>query len=486
LQEAAAAASVPHHAHVCPVYDHGECDGRPLLVMAFAEGGSLADRLKGGRRLEDVREAVRLARQSAEGLAALHAAGVIHRDLKPGNILLDRDGRPLLTDFGLARLSGGEGLTGEGALLGTPAYMAPEQAERGAAAAKEPADVYGLGAVLYHLLTGKSPFEGTAVQVLRQMCVSEPPTPSSLRAGLDPALEAVLRRTIARRPGDRPSAAELAKTLGEWLDGATVSDSLPPTLSVHDSQSGSGSPARRWWIPAAVLLAVALAVGGVAMRRRSGPAAPSAGPLPAPVAREPTYGGSVNVRVWDPAHPDRRRLRLNEPGVLPLRAGDLVRVEADVRPAAYLYVVVIDPAGQAQPLYPWKPGQWDSRPADERPRDKLSLPEEAANKGWEVTPGPAGMETVLLLARPEPLTAAEEAQLKATLTGFGPQAEQTPRSVVWFENGEEVKNEVAERSWGFDGAKIDDPVLRTQALLRGKLQSLFPYTRAVSYANAGK
>jgi hypothetical protein len=200
----------------------------------------------------------------------------------------------------------------------------------------------------------------------------------------------------------------------------------------------------------------------------------------------PPYRGSVNVRVWSPAHPERRHLRLNQPGALPLRAGDQVRVEAEVRPAAYLYVVVIDPAGQAQPLYPWKPGQWDSWPADEKPRETLSLPEAAADEGWRVKPGPAGMETVLLLARPTPLTAAEGAELKAAVTGLGPQAAQGPRSVVWFENGQEVKKDDGERSWEFNGSKIDDPVLRTQALLRGRLRLLFAYTRAVSYANAGE
>jgi hypothetical protein len=198
------------------------------------------------------------------------------------------------------------------------------------------------------------------------------------------------------------------------------------------------------------------------------------------------YRGTINVRVWDPAHPGRKHLRLNQPGALPLRAGDLVRIEGEVRPAAYLYVVVIDPAGRAQPLYAWKPGQWAGRPADEKPCEKLALPE-APDGAWTVDPGPAGMETLLLLARREPLTKEEEAELNRTLAGFGPQQEQTPQSVVWFENGEEVtKADGGEGSFGFDDKKIDDPVLRTQALLKEKLKPLFPYTRAVSYANAGK
>jgi predicted Ser/Thr protein kinase len=531
LQEAASAASVPHHAHVCPVYDHGEHDGRPFLVMAYVEGGSLADRLKGARRFEDVREAVRLVRQAAEGLTALHAAGVVHRDLKPGNILLDRDGRPLLTDFGLARSAGGEGLTSKGQLLGTPAYMAPEQAEHGAAAAREPADVYGLGAVLYHLLTGRAPYAGDTLQVLRQMSLAEPPTPSSLRAGLDPALEAVVRRAMARRPADRPTAAALAATLGNWLDNSTAQDAQPLAVSEFLRPTASETPKaekRNRWVALArrsqpladrpglppatrswgrargngwtvgVGLLLLLGIGGslIGWRRTASPGLYRDDRAPDPVeairqADHPPpdhpllYHGALSVRVWDPAHPARRQLRLNQPGALPLRAGDQVRVEAEVDPPAYLYVVVIDPAGLAKPLYPWKPGEWNSRPADEKPRETLSLPE-AADEEWRVTPGPAGMETLLLLARPKPLTAAEEAELKAAVTGLGPQAAQGPRSVVWFENGEEVKNDEAERASDFDAAKVDDPVLRTQTHLREKLRRLFPYTRAVSYANAGK
>jgi serine/threonine-protein kinase len=226
LQEAAAAASVPHHAHVCPVYDHGESDGRPFLVMAFVEGGTLADRLQDLGRFEDVREVVLLVRQAAEGLAALHAAGVIHRDLKPSNILLDHEGTPLLSDFGVARLRDGAGLTADGALVGTPDYMAPEQADEGASAAREPADVYSLGAVLYHLLTGRKPFEGNTVQVLRQLGVTPPP-PSTLRSCLDPGLEALTLRMMARRPAERPTAEEVAATLSGWQHGSFVDGPLP-------------------------------------------------------------------------------------------------------------------------------------------------------------------------------------------------------------------------------------------------------------------
>src|SRR5262245_45445840 len=126
LREARAAARV-RHPHTCPLHDVGEHDGTPFAVMAFSEGSNLSDVARQGP-LEPAR-AVDLVRKVALGLEAVHAAGVVHRDLKPGNILLDRAGEPLLTDFGLARSDGdAEPLTRDGSLLGTPAYMAPEQA----------------------------------------------------------------------------------------------------------------------------------------------------------------------------------------------------------------------------------------------------------------------------------------------------------------------------------------------------------------------
>jgi hypothetical protein len=144
---------------------------------------------------------------------------------------------------------------------------------------------------------------------------------------------------------------------------------------------------------------------------------------------------------------------------------------------------MIDTEGKAAPLYPWRPGHWEERPAEEQPRGRLSLPDEP-DGGWEVAVGPPGMETLLLLARPTPLP--PDVDLAALLAGLPPQKEQGLRAAVWFENGEIVHGEVDRVFASFDPRRIDDPVLRTQALLQGRLKPLFPYTRAVSYANQGK
>ena len=227
LREARAAARI-RHPHVCPIYDVGEEDGWPYVVMAFVEGPSLADRLLAGR-FDDARAAAALAARAADALAAVHASGVVHRDLKPGNILLDAEARPILTDFGLAYpADDGARLTVSGALVGTPAYMAPEQAAGDQARIGPASDIYSLGVVLYQMLTGRLPFEGSTMSVLARLLSETPPPPSQLRPDLDPALEAVILRAMARRPEDRfPDARTFADALRRWSEGKPAPDAPP-------------------------------------------------------------------------------------------------------------------------------------------------------------------------------------------------------------------------------------------------------------------
>jgi eukaryotic-like serine/threonine-protein kinase len=230
LREARAAAAV-RHPHVCPIHDVGEHDGVPFVVLAFVPGLSLARWLKDHHRFEDVRAAVTLAVQVAEGLAAVHAHGITHRDLKPGNILLDEAGRALLTDFGLARPSDdSEPLTGPGAVLGTPAYMAPEQAAPATGPTGPRTDLYSLGVVLYQLLTGRLPYEGPPPSLLAQLLEGPPTPPSRHRPDLDPALEGICLKAMARQAQDRyASAQELAEALRQWLAGSGSGSAAAPT-----------------------------------------------------------------------------------------------------------------------------------------------------------------------------------------------------------------------------------------------------------------
>src|SRR5437868_5816746 len=191
-REARAAAKV-WHPHVCPIFDVGEHDSQPYVVMAYLEGRSLAEWLAKEGRFEDLGHAVLLVRQVLDALDAIHQRGIVHRDLKPGNVMLDAAGRAIVTDFGLARPEqDAEHLTSDGLIVGTPAYMAPEQAAGQAERIGPWTDLYSLDVVLYRMLTGRLPFEGTPLAVLTKITQEAPPPPSRWRADLDAALEAIL------------------------------------------------------------------------------------------------------------------------------------------------------------------------------------------------------------------------------------------------------------------------------------------------------
>jgi hypothetical protein len=230
VREGRAAARV-RHPYVCPVYDVGEHEGLPYVVMAYIDGHPLSALLEVGAL--GAQRAAELVAKVALGLEAVHAAGVIHRDIKPSNILLDASGEPLLTDFGLALpVADAEPLTRDGAVVGTPAFMAPEQAAGRTGAIGPATDIYALGVVLYVALTGRRPFEGPAAPAQPRPGHEPPCPPSALCGGLDPALDAIVLRALAQQPEGRyRSAREFAGALHGWLDtrgGAAVPETPQP------------------------------------------------------------------------------------------------------------------------------------------------------------------------------------------------------------------------------------------------------------------
>jgi serine/threonine protein kinase len=209
------------HDHIIRVYAIGERDGCPYFVMELAEEGSLADRLGDGALLPP-RQAVEYVLRLARAIQHAHEHQIIHRDLKPANILFSRDGVIKITDFGLAkRLDREDGLTQTGALLGTVAYMAPEQAAGRAKEANPATDVYALGAILYRALTGRPPFQGTDVpETLEQIRTHQPLRPSLLNPAVGRGLEAICLECLQKEPDRRyPTAAALADDLQHFLDG---------------------------------------------------------------------------------------------------------------------------------------------------------------------------------------------------------------------------------------------------------------------------
>ncbi len=216
-REARAAAGLSSHPHVVTIYDVGEHAGRVFMVMEIMRGGTLGDRLKSGREIPRS-TAVRWLREAAEALDTAQEAGVVHRDIKPGNLLLDGSDRLGVADFGIARIAFEDQLTATGQVLGTAAYISPEQAMGEPATAAS--DRYSLAVVAYELLTGSRPFDGGHFAAQARAHVEDPPPPPSTREpGLSKSVDAVMEKALAKDPGDRyASSAEFAAELDRALD----------------------------------------------------------------------------------------------------------------------------------------------------------------------------------------------------------------------------------------------------------------------------
>jgi tetratricopeptide (TPR) repeat protein/predicted Ser/Thr protein kinase len=224
LREARLAASLTHP-HIVPVYDSGEWMGQAYLAMQFIEGASLDE-----TRLE-LRAAATAVRDAALGLHYAHEQGIVHRDVKPSNLMMDSQNRVFVTDFGLARkVEVSSKLTVTGTVMGTPSYMSPEQA-RGRKADRR-ADVYSLGATLYHLLTGRPPFQARDPYALLRKVVEEDPLPlRRLLPGADGDLQTIVMKCLEKEPDRRYSTAEaLAEDLTRWLEGGAIRAHPPSTL----------------------------------------------------------------------------------------------------------------------------------------------------------------------------------------------------------------------------------------------------------------
>jgi len=221
-KEAQAIASL-QHPNIVQIHDVGQAGGLPYFSLEFIDGGSLASKIDG--RPQDITQAAWTIRILARAIDAAHLQGIVHRDLKPANILLTADGRPKITDFGLAvRLGDDTDLTRPGAIVGTPDYMAPEQARGQAHDAGPHADQHALGAILYELLAGRPPFRGSTLsETIEQVRTQEPVPPTRLQPKVPRDLETICLKCLQKEPHRRyPDACALADDLDRFLDGRPV------------------------------------------------------------------------------------------------------------------------------------------------------------------------------------------------------------------------------------------------------------------------
>jgi hypothetical protein len=270
-REARAAAALSHP-NICSLYDYGEQDGRPYMVLEHLSNGSLEDRLKDGKPLPDDETRV-IATEIAAGLAHAHDRGLVHRDLKPANILFDAEGRAKIADFGIARMGGTGTLTEAGTVLGTASYISPEQAS--GQPAGPGSDVYSFGVILFRMLTGRLPFISTnAMELVRMHRDDPPPSVASVRPAAPAALESLVSASLAKDPAARPrDGRALYATLAGEDTAATMVAAGPALAALADAgatqvlrPAASAGPRRtqRSLLPIAILAAVLL-LGGVAL-----------------------------------------------------------------------------------------------------------------------------------------------------------------------------------------------------------------------------
>jgi serine/threonine protein kinase len=438
------------HPNIVQVFDLAESDGIPYLAMEYVAGGSLADRLRAGPLPPG--EAARLVATLARAVHAAHRAGIVHRDLKPANALLTADGTPKVADFGLAKLAAHDpGLSAPGAVIGTPRYMAPEQAE-GTGEVGPAADVYALGAILYECLTARPPFNGPTPSAVIGRVLTSSPDPFDARVPV--ALQAIALKCLAKSPADRYPTAE------------ALADALDRSRAGPDPTARN----RRAWLVGCAVVAL---VAGVSLAVALWPSQEGGGPT----AAEPApLSGDLSVEIWSGGKPGLRVGR--DAAAVPVRNDEQVHLHATLNRPGYVYLIWLGSDGVADPLYPW-PRYFPTRPAREEARFDVHFPPEV-DHGLPME-GPDGLETALLLARNTPLPA--DFDLKALLGAGAPAPLRDPHEVAvrGFDQGGAAFEPRLEqfRGLGKEAERIDEPLVH----LVGRLRPHFEVVRAVRFAH---
>jgi serine/threonine protein kinase len=516
LREARAAAAIEHE-NVVRIHHVGEDSGLPFIVMPLLRGESLDARLKREGLLPPA-EVIRLGREVLAGLAAAHARGVVHRDVKPANIWLAAEtGKVILLDFGVAKAAdAADGLTAPGAIAGTPGFMAPELLDGHPADSRS--DLFSLGATLYWCATGQRAFPGpTRTSVLMAVATHDPPPPHEVNPAVPVPLSDLIVRLLAKVPACRhlsaPQVLDDLAALSELVEtpppnpamaadkraelplrvGASAGDQNAPIAATAETNHSPGvsdgqatlvqkdvatRTRRRLWttLIAAAAALLLVGVGGWLVAHYLGYTR----------AAPPQYRGQVNVLVERTDQDGKvRLLRLNEAGALPMRKTDKFRIEGSVDPPAYLYVVWLDPEHDVTPVYPWDATKgWGSRPPREDPVGRVSLPRNLLKPRYIAPDAKPGVATIVLFARPTPLEVPDEEVRKwfeelpdLPLPAGGEQA------AVWFDDYVEVRDPDRPRTFGEVGS--DDAFARWQGQLQKVLGNKAAFQTAVSFARTG-
>ncbi len=454
------------HINLVKIYDLDFHNDRPFLVMEYVHGRNLEDYA----RDEPVtpRRAAELVAKLAGALAMVHRRGIIHRDIKPRNILIDEAAQPRLIDFGLARLRNAWSDPSATTWGGTLAYMAPEQARLEHDRIGPRSDIFGLGAVLYFLLTGQAPFVGETQDEVwdrARRCDFEP---RALRIARAPRrLERICLKAMAADPADRYATAEaFQRALRRYLQRPRVLAAAGVTCAVILLGVGLHSFVTRTPPPT------------------PGPQRPDSLPIP-PVRPAPgALAGDLTLRVWSEGG-GKRGLKIDEPGAL---AASSRRVGAHRGPTpipapAFVYLIWLDSQGKVIQLYPRDDGKYGSPLSGGSAREVVHSPE-ALNKGHRMS-GPGGLETVLLLVRRTQLPAGTD--LAGLIGSFpsSPLRDLREFAVRGFDEGQPLgaMRMGQHRGIGDEPERVDDPLLQLMERLRSR--GPFEAIKAVRFAYRG-